>query len=87
MRHTHHFLYGYLGNKLDPSRFEITDISKTVVCPLAKAVRTELRKRGIRGEGAVFQREAAESTTDTSETKGNTRYPVPGVSLCPVRLD
>src|SRR5699024_7125533 len=30
------------GNKLDPFRFEITDISKTSVCPLAKAVRTEL---------------------------------------------
>ena len=36
------------GNKLDASKFEITDISKTSVCPLAKAVRTELRKRGIR---------------------------------------
>ena len=33
------------GNKLNPARFEITDISKTSVCPLAKVMRTELRKR------------------------------------------
>lgn len=36
------------GNKLDPSRFEIADISKTSVCPLAKVMRTELRKRRIK---------------------------------------
>lgn len=35
------------GNKLDPSRFEITDIGKTSVCPLAKVMRRELKKRGI----------------------------------------
>lgn len=36
------------GNKLDPSRFVITDIYKTEVCPLAKVMRYELRKRGIK---------------------------------------
>ena len=35
------------GNKLDPSRFEITDIYKTSICPLAKVMRKELRKRNI----------------------------------------
>lgn len=35
------------GNKLDPFAFKIDDIKKTSVCPLAKAVRVELRKRGI----------------------------------------
>ena len=35
------------GNKLDPSKFEVTDISKTSVCPLAKIMRKELRFRGI----------------------------------------
>jgi len=35
------------GNKLDPSRFEIADIAKTTVCPLAKVMRRELKKRGI----------------------------------------
>lgn len=35
------------GNKLDPSRFRITDISKTSVCPLARVMRRELKARGI----------------------------------------
>ncbi len=35
------------GNKLDPTKFEITDIYKTSVCPLAKVMRKELRARGI----------------------------------------
>nr|WP_330374356.1 hypothetical protein [Lachnobacterium bovis] len=35
------------GNKLDPTAFEIADISKTSVCPLAKVMRRELKKRGI----------------------------------------
>lgn len=35
------------GNKLDPSRFRITDISKTSVCPLARVMRRELKRRGV----------------------------------------
>ena len=35
------------GNKLDPTRFEVTDIYKTRVCPLAKVMRRELRRRGV----------------------------------------
>ena len=35
------------GNKMDPTRFEVTDIYKTSVCPLAKVMRTECRKRKI----------------------------------------
>jgi len=45
------------GNKLDPSRFEIADIYKTSVCPLAKAVRQALRKRGIPALKVVYSRE------------------------------
>ena len=45
------------GNKLDPTKFEITDISKTSVCPLAKVVRTELRKRGIRKVKVLYSKE------------------------------
>ena len=45
------------GNKLDPARFEITDIYKTSMCPLAKAVRCELRKRGIPALKVVYSRE------------------------------
>ena len=45
------------GNKLDPSRFRVTDISKTSVCPLAKVIRLELRKRGITKVKAVWSDE------------------------------
>ena len=36
------------GNKLDPTKFEVTDIYKTEMCPLAKVLRKELRKRDIK---------------------------------------
>jgi len=45
------------GNKLDPARFEIADIYGTSVCPLAKAVRGELRRRGIPALKVVYSRE------------------------------
>lgn len=45
------------GNKLDPSRFEIADIYETSVCPLAKVMRRELRKRGIPNLKVVYSRE------------------------------
>jgi len=45
------------GNKLDPARFEIADIYATSVCPLAKAVRHELRRRGIPALKVVYSKE------------------------------
>jgi tRNA A37 threonylcarbamoyladenosine dehydratase len=42
------------GNKLDPSRFQITDITKTSVCPLARIMRKECAKRGIRHLKVLF---------------------------------
>lgn len=45
------------GNKLDPFRLEITDISKTKNCPLARVVRKELRKRGITHHRVLFSSE------------------------------
>ncbi len=45
------------GNKLDPTRLRIADISKTSVCPLAKKVRVELRKRGINHHKVLFSEE------------------------------
>ena len=45
------------GNKLDPTGFQVADISKTEVCPLAKAVRTRLKSLGIKGVKAVFSKE------------------------------
>ncbi|MGI6094711.1 MAG: tRNA threonylcarbamoyladenosine dehydratase [Lachnospiraceae bacterium] len=83
------------GNKLDPSCFQITDISKTSVCPLAKVIRTELKKRKIRKVKVLFSTEqpikdkkkllSGRNTKEVSqETKGNTGRPVPGsVSFVP----
>ncbi|MGI6752728.1 MAG: tRNA threonylcarbamoyladenosine dehydratase [Eubacteriales bacterium] len=47
------------GNKLDPTRLEIADISKTDTCPLARVIRRELRARGIEHLEVVFSREPA----------------------------
>lgn len=45
------------GNKVDPTAFEVTDIYKTSVCPLAKVMRTELRKKGIKHLKVVYSKE------------------------------
>lgn len=45
------------GNKLSPEKFEITDISKTSVCPLAKIMRKELRKRNIENVKVLYSKE------------------------------
>lgn len=45
------------GNKLDPGRFEITDIYKTSVCPLAKVMRRELKARGVNKLKVVYSTE------------------------------
>lgn len=45
------------GNKLEPTRFEITDITKTSVCPLAKVMRKELRQRGIKKLKVLYSKE------------------------------
>lgn len=45
------------GNKLDPSAFEVADISKTSVCPLARVIRRELKKRGVGNVKVVYSKE------------------------------
>lgn len=45
------------GNKLDPTRFEVCDIYKTSVCPLARVMRTELRKRSVKSLKVVYSKE------------------------------
>ena len=45
------------GNKLDPTQFEVTDIYKTSVCPLAKVMRKELKTRGIKNLKVVYSKE------------------------------
>lgn len=52
------------GNKLNPTMFEVTDISKTSVCPLAKVMRKELKARGISGVKVVYSKEPAMKPSD-----------------------
>ena len=47
------------GNKLDPTRFEVADIYETSVCPLARVMRRELKKRGIPRLKVVYSKETA----------------------------
>ena len=63
------------GNKLDPTRFEITDIYKTSVCPLAKVMRKELKNRGIKKLKVVYSKEEPIKSGKISE---DSNKPVPG---------
>lgn len=78
------------GNKLDPTRFEITDIYKTSVCPLAKVMRKELRKRGIEKLKVIYSKEepikhkTMENNIEISQEEAQTKRQVPGsISFVP----
>ncbi|SCI65660.1 Molybdopterin-synthase adenylyltransferase [uncultured Flavonifractor sp.] len=64
------------GNKLDPSQFRITDISKTEGCPLARVIRKELRNRGIQHHRVLFSPELPHAT-DQREAPPPGRRSVP----------
>lgn len=70
------------GNKLDPTAFEIDDIKNTTVCPLARAMRRELKKRNINNLKVLYSKEPP-ITPYTSDEQTNKRS-VPGsVSFVP----
>ncbi len=72
------------GSKLDPTRFRITDISKTHTCPLAKVMRVKLREYGITHCDVLFSDEMPAKAVCESELEGNTTRHVPGsVSFVP----
>lgn len=73
------------GNKLDPTRLEISDISKTSVCPLARVMRRELRKRGIQKLKVIYSREEPRHPIAPADApKEDSGRPVPGsVSFVP----
>lgn len=71
------------GNKLDPTAFRVADISKTEICPLARAVRTALRKRGITHTKVVYSTELPENTDTTSEQKADGKRAPASVSFVP----
>lgn len=66
------------GNKLDPTKFVVTDISKTSVCPLAKVMRRELKKRGIFDVKVVYSTEDAKTPLFEPPADGETRKKAPG---------
>lgn len=72
------------GNKLHPEMFEITDISKTSVCPLCKVMRKELKNRGIHHLKVLYSKEKPIDTSGkTNEEQGNKRA-IPGsISFVP----
>ena len=65
------------GNKLDPTRFKVADISKTHTDPLAKVIRTELRKKGINHLKVVFSDEEPVNPTG-ARTPGSVSF-IPSV--------
>lgn len=70
------------GNKLDAAKFEVTDIYKTTVCPLAKVMRKELRARGIDSLKVLYSTEQAikplENTNEEPTEDMANRRSVPG---------
>ena len=69
------------GNKLDASAFEVTDITKTSMCPLARVMRRELGKRGIRHLKVVYSKEEAISPTGwEAEAAALGKRQIPGSS-------
>ncbi len=64
------------GNKMNPEMFEVEDIYKTSVCPLAKVMRGELKKRGIKNLKVVYSKETPIKPAQSPETSaGKKRIP------------
>lgn len=57
------------GNKLDPTAFVVTDLSKTVGCPLARVMRKELRKRGVEHLKVVYSKELPRSPIQPAQAE------------------
>ena len=66
------------GNKLDPTKFQIADISKTSVCPLARIMRKECAKRGIKHLKVLFSTEDPISPAPADEELPEGRRALPG---------
>lgn len=75
------------GNKMDPSAFEVADIYETSVCPLAKVMRRELKKRGIKDLKVVYSKEPPLTPVEEEEIscRNNCICPPGTVRNCTVR--
>ena len=71
------------GNKMDPSQFRVSDVFKTKVCPLAKVMRHELRKRGVKKLKVVYSEEMP-MTPDKGRAVPSAKRQTPGsISFVP----
>ena len=69
------------GNKLDPTKFQIADISKTSVCPLARVMRYEMKKRKIKKLKVLFSTEEPIKPTPEKDERG--KIPPGSISFVP----
>ena len=65
------------ANKLDPAAFQVADIFGTSVCPMARIMRSELRKRGIGALKVVYSKEPPATTVATTDTSTPSSAPIP----------
>ena len=72
-----------LGNKLDPGKIRITDISKTSVCRLARVMRHEMKKRGIRNVPVIFSDEEPKTPLFKDENETGNKVPPASVQWVP----
>lgn len=73
-----------MGNKLDPTRIEVADIRKTSICPLARVMRKELRRRGIETLKVIYSREDPIEVEEAADPRRPGRKSAPGsVSFVP----
>ena len=71
------------GNKIDPTQFRVSDVFKTKVCPLAKVMRYELRKRGVKKLKVVYSEEMP-MTPDKGRAVPSQKRQTPGsISFVP----
>lgn len=66
------------GNKINPEMFEVADIYQTSVCPLARVMRNELKKRGVKKLKVVYSKEKAMVPVCQSDEKNEFRRTLPG---------
>ena len=71
------------GNKMDPTQFRVTDVFKTKVCPLAKVMRTELRKRGVKKLKVVYSEEIPMVTNKGRAVPSQKRQTPGSISFVP----
>lgn len=72
------------GNKLDPTKFEVADLYETSICPLARVMRSECRKRGVKHMKVVYSKEPPRTPLQQLESDAPGRRSVPGsISFCP----